>query len=87
MSEKLDELIKLPMLQEEIKHLKEYIIRLERDNADLMDRLSYRRPSTAAETEIRRFCRLCAKRLLVLSPAARPPRVSGSAGQCRIKTG
>ncbi len=72
MSEKLDEFIKLPMLQEEIKHLKEYIIRLERDNADLMDRLSHRRPSTAAGTEIRRFCRLCAKRLLVLSPTARP---------------
>ncbi len=71
MSEKLDELIKLAILQEEIKHLKEYIIRLERDNADLMDRLSHRRPSTAAETEIRKFCRRCAKRLLVFSPTRR----------------
>ena len=69
MSEKLDELIKLPMLQEEIKHLKKYIIKLERENASLMDRLSHRRPSTASESEIRRFCRLCAKRLL--SPARR----------------
>ena len=69
MSEKLDELIKLPMLQEEIKHLKKYIIRLERENAYLMDRLSHRRPSTASKSEIRRFCQLCAKRLL--SPARR----------------
>jgi RNase P subunit RPR2 len=71
MSEKLDALIKLPMLQEEVKHLKEYIIILERENANLMDRLSHRRPSTAAETEMRRFCRRCAKRLLVLDPTRR----------------
>ncbi len=69
MSEKFDELIELPMLQEEVKQLKEYIIRLERDNADLMDRLSHRRPSTAAKAEVRSFCRRCAKRLMVLSPA------------------
>jgi len=68
MSEKFDELIELPMLQEEVKQLKEYIIRLERDNADLMDRLSHRRPSTTAKTEVRSFCRRCAKRLMVLSP-------------------
>ncbi len=55
MSEKFDELIELPMLQEEVKQLKEYIIRLERDNADLMDRLSHRRPSTAAKTEVKSF--------------------------------
>ena len=87
MSEKLDVLIKIPMLQEEIKHLNDHIIRLEREIAYLMDRLSHRRPSTAAETEIRRFCQRCAKRLLVLSPTARPPRVVGSARQCQIKTG
>lgn len=71
MSEKLDALIELPMLREEVKHLKEYITRLEHENAHLMDRLSQRKPPTAAETEIRNFCRRCAKRLLVLNPAGR----------------
>jgi hypothetical protein len=65
MSEKLDELIQIPMLQEEIKLLKQYVIRLERENADLMDRLSHRRPSTAAQRKTGRFLRRCARQMLV----------------------
>ena len=68
MSGKLDELIEVSMLREEIKHLKANIVRLERENASLMDRLSQRRPSTVAEKELKNFCRRCAKRLLVINP-------------------
>ncbi len=68
MPEKLDALIELPMLREEVKELKGYIIRLERENADLMDRLSHRRPSTAAMTQARKLRPRWIKRLLVLSP-------------------
>jgi hypothetical protein len=71
MSEKLDALIELPMLREEVKQLKEYIIGLEHENDYLTDCLSQRRPPTAAETELRRFCRRCAKRLLVLNSTRR----------------
>ena len=66
MTEKFDALIEVTMLREEVKQLKAYTIRLERENAQLMDRLSHRRPSSVAETEVKRFCRRCAKRLLVL---------------------
>ena len=69
MSDKLDALIELSMLQEEVKDLKAYIVRLERENANLMDRLSRRRPSNATETEIKKFCRRCAKRFLVINPS------------------
>lgn len=55
MSDELDALIELPMLQEEVKHLKKYIIRLERENAELMDRLSRRRPTTAYNALLRGF--------------------------------
>lgn len=48
MSQDLDSLIELSILRDEVQHLKAYTIRLERENAALMDRLSYRRPSTAA---------------------------------------
>ena len=71
MSEKLDALIELPMLREEVKQLKKYTNRLEHENDDLTDRLSQRSPPTAAETEIGRFCRRCAKRLLVLNSTRR----------------
>ncbi len=71
MAEKLDVLIEVPMLREEVKQLKEYIIRLERENAYLMDRLSHRRPSTAAKTQMRGFRQRWGKRLLVLSPIRR----------------
>ncbi len=71
MSDKLDALIEVSMLQEEVKHLKSYVVRLERENAALMERLSRRRPSTAAEAEFKKFCRRCAKRLLVINPS--PP--------------
>lgn len=69
MSDQLDALIEVSMLQEEVKHLKSYVVRLERENASLMDRLSRRRPSTSAEAEIKKFCRRCAKRLLVINPS------------------
>ena len=55
MSDELDALIELPMLREEVKHLKKYIIRLERENAELMDRLSRRRPTTAYNALLRGF--------------------------------
>jgi hypothetical protein len=48
MSQDLDSLIELSILRDEVQHLKAYAIRLERENAALMDRLSHRRPSTAA---------------------------------------
>ena len=48
MSQDLDRLIELSILRDEVQHLKAYAIRLERENAALMDRLSHRRPSTAA---------------------------------------
>ena len=48
MSQDLDSLIELSILRDEVQRLKAYAIRLERENAALMDRLSYRRPSTAA---------------------------------------
>ena len=48
MSQDIENLIELSILRDEVQHLKAYAIRLERENAALMDRLSYRRPSTAA---------------------------------------
>ncbi len=48
MSQNLDNLIEHSILRDEVQHLKAYAIRLERENAALMDRLSHRRPSTAA---------------------------------------
>ncbi len=48
MSQDLDNLIEHSILRDEVQHLKAYAIRLERENAALMDRLSHRRPSTAA---------------------------------------
>ncbi len=48
MSQDLDDLIELSILRDEVQHLKAYAIRLERENAALKDRLSFRRPSTAA---------------------------------------
>ena len=48
MSQDLDNLIELSILRDEVQHLKAYAIRLERENAALMDRLSHRRPSSAA---------------------------------------
>ncbi|MCZ6862665.1 MAG: hypothetical protein O7I42_20745 [Alphaproteobacteria bacterium] len=48
MSQDLDNLIELSILRDEVQHLKAYATRLERENAGLMDRLSHRRPSTAA---------------------------------------
>lgn len=47
MSQDLDDLIELSMLRDEVRHMKAYAVRLERENAALMDRLSYRRPTTA----------------------------------------
>ncbi len=47
MSQDLDDLIEMSILRDEVQHLKAYAVRLERENAALMDRLSYRRPSTA----------------------------------------
>lgn len=52
MSQDLDDLIELSILRDEVKHLKAYAIRLERENAALMDRLSYRRPSTAVRRPV-----------------------------------
>ena len=68
MLKNLDALIEIPMLREEVKQLKGYIVRLERENADLRDRLSHRRPSTAAMTQARHLRRRWAKWLPVLSP-------------------
>ena len=48
MSQDIEYLIELSILRDEVQHLKAYAIRLERETAALMDRLSYRRPSTAA---------------------------------------
>jgi hypothetical protein len=48
MSQDIENLIELSILRDEVQHLKAYAVRLERENAALMDRLSYRRPSTAA---------------------------------------
>jgi len=52
MSQDLDELIELSILRDEVQHLKAYAIRLERENAMLMDRLSYRRPSSTVRRRI-----------------------------------
>ncbi len=72
MSQDLDELIELSILREEVQHLKAYAIRLERENAALTDRLSHRRPSTAAIQRVGRF----RQRLGALMPfgAIRPAR-------------
>ena len=67
----LDTLIQVPLLQEEVKRLRSSIVELERENAELKDRLSNRRPSSAAEAEIKRFCRRCARRLLTVDPGRR----------------
>lgn len=48
MSQDLDRLIEVSILRDEVQHLKAYAKRLERENAALMERLSHRRPSTAA---------------------------------------
>ena len=48
MTQDLYNVIELSMLRDEVRHLKAYAVRLERENAALMDRLSYRRPSSAA---------------------------------------
>ncbi len=48
MSQDLDQVIELSILRDEVLHLKAYAVRLERENAALMDRLSNRRPSSAA---------------------------------------
>lgn len=45
MSQDLNELIELSILRDEVQHLKAYAVRLERENAALMDRLSFRRPT------------------------------------------
>jgi len=71
MPENLDDLVQIPMLQAEIKNLRQYIIKLERENADLMDRLSHRRPSTAAQRKSGRLLQRCAKQLLLCGPARR----------------
>ncbi len=52
MSQELDDLIELSILRDEVQHLKAYAIRLERENAALMDRLSFRRPSSAARRPV-----------------------------------
>ena len=53
MSQDLDQLIELSILRDEVHHLKAYTVRLERENAALMDRLSHRRPSSAARRRTR----------------------------------
>jgi len=55
MTQDLYSLIELSMLRDEVQHLKAYAVRLERENAALMDRLSYRRPSRAARPPVRWF--------------------------------
>ena len=55
MSQDLDDLIELSILRDEVQHLKAYAVRLERENAALMDRLSYRRPSGTARSRVRWF--------------------------------
>ena len=67
MPEGLDELIELSMLREEVKQLKGYIVRLERENAYLQDRLSHRRPSTAAKSQAKRARGHWGERLQALS--------------------
>lgn len=52
MSQEIDELIELSILRDEVQHLKAYAVRLERENAALMDRLSFRRPSTAVRRPV-----------------------------------
>lgn len=64
MSQDLDDLIELSILRDEVQHLKAYAVRLERENAALMDRLSYRRPSTT----IRRRPGWLRQRLAALVP-------------------
>ena len=51
MPQDLDDLIELSILRDEVRHLKAYAIRLERENAALMDRLSHRRPSSSARLQ------------------------------------
>ena len=52
MTQELYNIIELSMLRDEVRHLKAYAVRLERENAALMDRLSYRRPSSAARPRV-----------------------------------
>lgn len=58
MTQDLYNIIELSMLRDEVRHLKSYAVRLERENAALMDRLSYRRPSRAAGPRVRWFRQL-----------------------------
>jgi hypothetical protein len=51
MSQDFDDLIELSILRDEVQHLKAYAVRLERENAALMDRLSFRRPSAAVRRQ------------------------------------
>ena len=53
MTQDFHTLIELTMLRDEVQHLKAYAVRLERENAALLDRLSYRRPSSAARRRTR----------------------------------
>ncbi len=55
MSQDLENLIELSIVRDEVQHLKAQATRLERENAALMDRLSHRRPSTAAIRQAGRF--------------------------------
>ena len=55
MTQDLYNVIELSMLRDEVQNLKAYAVRLERENAALMDRLSYRRPSRAARPRTRWF--------------------------------
>lgn len=55
MTQDLYNLIEISMLRDEVQHLKAYAVRLERENAALMDRLSHRRPSSAARPRVRWF--------------------------------
>ena len=64
MSQGLDDLIELSILRDEVQHLKAYAIRLERENAALMDRLSYRRPASALRRPVGWF----RQRLAALMP-------------------
>lgn len=45
------------MLREEVKSLRSYAAKLERENASLMDCLSHRRPSGAARRQVRKLAR------------------------------
>ena len=68
MSQDLDDLIELSLLREEVKSLKSYAARLERENASLMDCLSHRRPSSAARRQVERIGRRWGWRLQLLGP-------------------